>query len=166
LIHPTVLADDAPAGETTGFVQPPTIDADAALRGVLPHLIHPTVLADDATDDPAIQRTVYDVTVVFRATARLGPPRLQYYVVPADISVPISGGANDSTKACDGSGVFTFFHGLLMGAILTIIGLCILGACLDDEMFSRDGATPKNPEVVLDEAAGAGRRQGPRRLVT
>jgi hypothetical protein len=58
------------------------------------------------------------------------------------------------------------FHGLLMGAILTIIGLCILGACLDDEMFSRDGATPKNPEVVLDEAAGAGRRQGPRRLVT
>jgi hypothetical protein len=53
-----------------------------------------------------------------------------------------------------------------MGAILTIIGLCILGACLDDEMFSRDGATPKNPEVVLDEAAGAGRRQGPRRLVT
>jgi hypothetical protein len=109
LIHPTVLADDAPAGETTGFVQPPTIDADAALRGVLPHLIHPTVLADDATDDPAIQRTVYDVTVVFRATARLGPPRLQYYVVPADISVPISGGANDSTKACDGSGVFTFY---------------------------------------------------------
>ncbi|RCV05186.1 hypothetical protein SETIT_1G062800v2 [Setaria italica] len=80
---------------------------------VAPHLIHPTILADDATD-PAVQRTVYDVTVIFRATARLGPTRLQYFVVPAAAAAPNSGGADRELDAVD---LFLILPGSFFGRL-------------------------------------------------
>jgi hypothetical protein len=146
--------NDVPTVETIGSVQSPTIDADGALRGILAHLIHPTVLADDATDDPAVKRTVYDVTLVFCTTARLGPSHIiQYYVVPADASVTISC-ADNSTKSV---GQIMLFLDLLLCVFIVAMRACNcnLFGCGDDDESSRDRAIPKNPGVALAQAAGA-----------